>query len=264
MPNYVDDEKELPNLMTPTPPPLSSRLPLWYQLCQTLRAKIISGELKPGDRIDPEVRLAQKHGMSVIPVRQALRALESDGLIVRHRGSGTFVSDAASPLLRTTTSLETLYSRKFTTPSRILDHGETPPPPQIAAWFGDGAKLAFVRRLAYRDNAPWSYGTLYFPAHYAEKITPARLKRYPLYRLMRDLYGLELARSHFEAKAIAADAETAAFLQIEPFSPVLSLKSVTYDRADTVVGAFDMVFRGDPFVFSFDTPHDLPLGTNAP
>lgn len=235
----------------------SSKLPLWYQLSQTLRTQIMKGQLTPGQRIESEVQLAQRHGISVIPVRQALRALEDDGLILRRRGSGTFVSNTIRSPVQATTSLEALYSREFSRPAILLERGEVATPQQFAAHFGDIDRLAFIRRLAYRDDAPWAYGMLYFLTDYAPQLTDARLERYPTYRLLSELYGVELARSHFEAKAIAATGDVAANLGLDPFSPALALSCVTFNRADQAVGAFEMTFPSDPFVFSFDTPHDL-------
>lgn len=234
----------------------STKMPIWYQLSQMLRADILGGRLKPGERIDAEVRLAKQHGISVIPVRQALRALEEEGLIVRHRGSGTYVGAAASSMDERITSFESLYSREFARPAKILDRGTVPPPPRFQAYFHHEPLLAFVTRLAYRDGRPWSYGTLYFLAAFADKLTTDLLTRYPLYRLMREQYGAELVRSHFEAKAVAANAETAARLEIDPFSPALALFSVTFDGNDKAAGAFEMTFPGDPFVFAFNTQHD--------
>lgn len=234
----------------------SSKLPIWYQLSQALRTEILTGKLQPGQRIDAEVRLAKRHGISVLPVRQALRALEEERLIVRRRGSGTYVSETVRPAHHATTSLEALYSREFTRPAKILERGEADTPPQFAHHFPGVERLGFVRRLAYRDDAPWSYGVLYFPPAFIGKMTDAHLVRYPTYRLLRELYGLELARSHFEAKAVAAGGEVAAHLDIDPFSPALALSCVTFDPNDVAVGAFEMTFPSDPFVFSFDTPHE--------
>jgi GntR family transcriptional regulator len=235
----------------------SSKLPKWYQLAQTLRTDIVSGRMKAGERIDAEVRLAEQYGISVIPVRQALRALEQEGLIVRHRGSGTYVSDSPHSYKQAITSLETLYSREFTKPAAILERGIVAMPEQFRAAFAGIDTLAFVRRLAYRAGKPWSYGILYFAPAYAGKLTNRLLERFPTYRLLQELYGLELVRSHFEAKAVAAGNEIAGFLEIDSFSPALSLSCITYDRQDVAVGAFVVTFPGDPFTFSFETSHEL-------
>src|SRR3972149_11837490 len=84
----------------------SRKLPLWYQLSQILRSEILGGQLAPASQIAPEVQLAKRYGVSVITVRQALKSLEADGLISRHRGRGTFVS----PTLRTRKELQLIGS----------------------------------------------------------------------------------------------------------------------------------------------------------
>lgn len=57
-----------------------------------LRAAISSGELRPGDRVHQEA-LAARIGVSLIPVREALRVLEGDGLITYHPRRGYFVTE---------------------------------------------------------------------------------------------------------------------------------------------------------------------------
>jgi len=235
----------------------SSKLPIWYQLAQSFRTRILNGKLAPGQRIESEVRLAKSYGISVLPVRQALRALEEESLIVRRRGSGTFVADQIPSSNPAATSLEALYSREFTRPAQIIEMGAVATPTAFVSYFPDEAQLAFIRRLAFRDDVPWSYGTLYYPLKFATRLTPKRLSRYPTYRLLRELYGLKLTHSHFEARAVAAESETAAQLGVDPFSAALALSCVTFDDTGAAVGAFEMTFRGDPFVFSFETPHEL-------
>jgi DNA-binding GntR family transcriptional regulator len=57
---------------------------------QEVLASILRGELKPGDRInEPDVAL--RLGVSRVPVREALKALESTGLVVSKKHSGVFV-----------------------------------------------------------------------------------------------------------------------------------------------------------------------------
>lgn len=56
-------------------------LPLRDVVFNTLRQAIIKGELKPGERL-MEIQLAQKLGVSRTPVREAIRKLELEGLVL--------------------------------------------------------------------------------------------------------------------------------------------------------------------------------------
>ncbi|MCP8999495.1 GntR family transcriptional regulator [Pseudarthrobacter sp. RMG13] len=50
------------------------------RIAESLRSKILSGSLQPGQRIRQEI-LAEEFGASRLPVRAALSILESDGLV---------------------------------------------------------------------------------------------------------------------------------------------------------------------------------------
>lgn len=65
---------------------------------ERLRASILSGESLPGERLIQEA-LAEKYGLSRIPVREALRALEAEGLVVHGPGSGYTVAKIDAEML---------------------------------------------------------------------------------------------------------------------------------------------------------------------
>lgn len=67
------------------------RLSLREQVYDQLRSAIIHLELKPGERINDKA-LAEQFGVSRTPVREALKKLEDEGLIVTSPGSVTIVS----------------------------------------------------------------------------------------------------------------------------------------------------------------------------
>src|SRR4030095_15178901 len=65
---------------------------LHAQLRDSLRAEILDGRLAPGDQLPSESELTAAQGVSRITVRQALGALQAEGLIVKLHGKGAFVS----------------------------------------------------------------------------------------------------------------------------------------------------------------------------
>ena len=56
-------------------------LPLRDVVFKTLRQAILRGELKPGERL-MEIKLANKLGVSRTPIREAIRKLELEGLVL--------------------------------------------------------------------------------------------------------------------------------------------------------------------------------------
>ncbi len=71
---------------------MNEYLPLRDVVFQTLRQAILRGELKPGERL-MEIHLAQKLGVSRTPVREAIRKLELDGLVLMIPRKGAVVAE---------------------------------------------------------------------------------------------------------------------------------------------------------------------------
>src|SRR5687768_13045774 len=75
--------------------PFSTR-PLYLQVRDLLVARIVAGEWKPGGTLPNEVDLARELSVSPGTVRRALEEMESERLIYRRQGRGTFVADHTS------------------------------------------------------------------------------------------------------------------------------------------------------------------------
>ena len=70
-------------------------LPLRDVVFRTLRQAILRGELKPGERL-MEIRLANQLGVSRTPIREAIRMLELDGLVIMVPRKGAQVANCRS------------------------------------------------------------------------------------------------------------------------------------------------------------------------
>lgn len=73
-----------------------STRPLYLQVKDTLIQRILAGAWKPGAAIPNEIDLSRELGISVGTVRKALDEMESERLISRRQGRGTFVIDQSS------------------------------------------------------------------------------------------------------------------------------------------------------------------------
>ena len=67
----------------------------YQEIANDLRAQIQSGVYKPGEQLALEREMCEHYGVSRITIKKAVDALVSEGLIVKRRGSGTFVKDLA-------------------------------------------------------------------------------------------------------------------------------------------------------------------------
>lgn len=68
---------------------------IYEEIVRQIKGMISEGKLKSGDRLPPERDLAEKFTVSRASVREALRSLESLGLIEIRAGEGTFVKEVS-------------------------------------------------------------------------------------------------------------------------------------------------------------------------
>lgn len=80
-----------------------NRLSLPAQVAAFVRAEILKGKLKPGDRLPTEQDYALQHSVSRAVIREAIAKLSHEGLIVARQGVGVFV---ASPEAANSLTLE--------------------------------------------------------------------------------------------------------------------------------------------------------------
>lgn len=86
----TDREKAVPSEGIP---PRARRVPFGIQIAGHIRERISSGELRPGDELPSEAELAERFGVSQRVVRDALRTLNSEGIIATRQGKRAIVRD---------------------------------------------------------------------------------------------------------------------------------------------------------------------------
>jgi GntR family transcriptional regulator len=75
-------------------------VPIYLQIANQVKHLVASGRLTPGDEIPPIRVLAHQLLVNPNTVARAYLELEREGVVHKRHGSGTYVSDAGSPLAR--------------------------------------------------------------------------------------------------------------------------------------------------------------------
>jgi GntR family transcriptional regulator len=70
----------------------STSIPIYLQIIEEFKRQIVTGELKPGDKIPSQRDLAAQIRVNANTVQRAYREMELMGLVETLRGQGTFVS----------------------------------------------------------------------------------------------------------------------------------------------------------------------------
>ena len=85
---------------------------IYAEIVRQIRSLVADGRLKSGDRLPPERELAERFRVSRTSVREALRALESTGLIEIRAGEGAFVREVSVEALIEPLALVILTQRE--------------------------------------------------------------------------------------------------------------------------------------------------------
>ena len=68
-------------------------IPIWTQIIDTIRQKIVRGDWPPGSKVPAVRELALEAGVNPNTMQRALSEMERDGLLYRERNSGRFVTE---------------------------------------------------------------------------------------------------------------------------------------------------------------------------
>ena len=134
----------------------TSPIPLYCQLADILLAKIRSGEYLPESRIPSENSLAQHYGIGRPTARQATDLLVRKRILIRKRGSGTFVCKEKKEvdLFSLAGTLSSFHKEGISVATRILKKitlksiGNDPENPFA------NKKAYFFSRLSRVENVP--------------------------------------------------------------------------------------------------------------
>ncbi|MEU4211220.1 GntR family transcriptional regulator [Streptomyces sp. NPDC026206] len=233
---------------------LNRKLPLWYQVSQSLRASILGRRPDDPLRLPTEDALAEHYGVSVLTMRQALKELEAEGMISRHRRRGTFIEPSArrgSPV-RLLGSVDAIVAQQSGERTSVLGHGPEPVPAELAEYFPGLDEAVAYRRLRCDEESgePTNWAENLVRPELAGRIDLADLVRWPMTKVLRDAVGVTISRITDTVEARLADPETARLLQVPLLSPILHYTGVTYDDSGRAVDVARIRYRGDRFSFT--------------
>ncbi|RII18842.1 HTH-type transcriptional repressor YvoA [Streptomyces sp. YIM 130001] len=233
---------------------LNRKLPLWYQVSQSLRASILGRPAEAPLRLPTEEQLALHYGVSVLTMRQALKELEDEGLISRHRRRGTFIEPSArrGAPVRLLGSVDAIVAQQSGMHTRILDSGPGPVPPELAEHFPGLDRVATYHRLRRdeKTDEPTNHAHNWVRPDVADRVTLEDLRRWPMTKVLRDVVGVRISRITDTVEARLADPDTARLLEVPLLSPILHYTGITYDEEGRVLDVARIHYRGDRFSFT--------------
>lgn len=225
----------------------NSPVPLYHQLAQSIERAIADGTLAPGDRLENELSLTTRLGLSRPTARQAIQELVKKGLLVRKRGVGTQVVPSKFSRDERLTSLhDDLIQAGRVSTTRLLAYDWVSPDGELdgLGLETDDDRLLRIRRLRLADGHPLALLTNYLPPRL--EIPEADLRARGLYECLRTL-GVNLRIAHQRIGARLLDPEEAELLGETLPAACLTATRVVYDDTGRFVESGRHLYRASEY-----------------
>ena len=228
----------------------SSPVPLYFQVAEQFERAILDGSIAPGERIDNEVALAQKLGLSRPTMRQAIQVLVDKGMLVRKRGVGTQVVHGKIRRSVELTSLFDDLSAAGQKPrTEVIAVGKVAADEDVARelQLSKGADVWSLERLRFVDRQPLAHMHNYLPIDVVD-LEAIDLSETGLYAHLRSSgIVMRVARQRIGARGAAVD--EAKLLGERKGAPLLTMQRTAYDNAGRAVEYGRHAYRPDLYAF---------------
>jgi len=229
-------------------------IPLYYQIENILKERVLSGEYGIGELFPTEVNLCKEFNVSRITIRKALLSLAQDGLIIRRRGKGTTVTNllGREEPTRLTGFLEDIIAIGIKSTVKLLAFDFVKPPKVVM----EGLRLSHdqyplrVEKVRYIGQEPFSHVVNFVPPWITEKIRPEAVQEIPMLQIFeRDLH-MQIAKGLQCIWAVISDTKLSAFLNVRIGAPLMRIERTVYDVRDRPVEYVVTHYRGDRYSYS--------------
>jgi len=222
--------------MTKTPSKPRKDIPLYRIVKDKLLQTIYNGELRIGEQVPSENALALQLGVSRITVRRAYQELESEGVIRRIQGSGTFVANPAGKLfsLQFQDIGKEIISRGLRHDCEVLCHEEKTPAEDIRGLLGlaAGDRVFHLTLIQKGDGLPISYEDRYIVSRFFPDFMGQDFARYSIIDYFTERAILE--RCEHRISAVKAEVPVTKYLEIDDGEPCLFMQRLTWSFGYTV------------------------------
>jgi GntR family transcriptional regulator len=229
----------------------------YYQQLKRILVNDIEGNRHEGEMLPSESEMCRAYSVSRTVVRQALAELEGEGLVLKVKGKGTFVTGRKLNTSFVQHSLgfyDSMQRAGHTVRSTVLALRTEPASVGAAQHveIAPGEDVIRFDRVRSVDDRPVQVVRTVLPARLFPGLAGMDMTDRSLYHVLADSYGVRPASGHRAIDATALSGEDADYLHAPEGQPALRIESVTRDGDGVVFEYYVAVYRGDSFKFEFE------------
>ncbi|HEX7892325.1 MAG TPA: phosphonate metabolism transcriptional regulator PhnF [Ramlibacter sp.] len=244
-----------PDVFRHAAPAQRSGAAVWRRIADTLSSEIRDGRFAEG-RLPAEGELAARFHVARHTLRQAMQALQDEGLLRVERGRGTFVQRSllAYPLSRRTRFSENFRRQGLAPAQHLLSAGIEAADARVAAelQLAAGASVVRIESLSEADGQPLSVMTAWYPADRFAALPQRVQDGASTTEVLRELGVADYLRAHSRVTSRMPGDETARLLRQPPTRPLLCVASVDVDLEGRPIKFGETLFCGDRIELTVD------------
>ncbi len=227
----------------------SNPLPLWAQIVDDLRRRLLGGEFEQHFPTDEE--LTGYYEVSRQTVREAVRHLAAEGLVVRQRGRGSSLTPPTileQPLHSLYSLASTVRARGIEERSEVLAAERRPVTAEVAAQLGvdTTAEVVLIERLRFAGAEPFARDRSWLPASQAGGLLEADLTSGGLYELLASHCSLRITGGWERIRPVIPDPTERRLLRLPPRTAAFSIERLAL-VGDTPIEWRNSLIRGDRY-----------------
>ena len=234
---------------------LDSKVPLYYQLKEHIKQKILDGTFQEGDLIPSERELNDLYELSSTTIRRALNDLVQENYLERKAGKGTFVRirKVKRDLRKVLGFTNNMREMGLTPSTRILSQKVVPANGFARERMGlpKGAKVLRLQRLRLANDVPMMLETRYIRTDLCPDIHKEDLSS-SLWKVFEEKYGLKPNRHHQAMSIAKVTDQAASLLGIAEDSHVFLIRGETYVGENEAIECEESLYRSDKYELSFE------------
>lgn len=232
-----------------TAPARRSGVTVWRQIAQTLAGDIRGRAFAADGRLPSEAELATRFGVNRHTLRQAVQALQDEGLVRVERGRGMFVQHEllAYPLARRTRFSESLRRQGLLPAQQLLTARSEAAGVQVARRLrlAPQARVLKIENLSEANGQPVSLMTAWYPAARFDGLLEMLQEGASTTSLLQRLGVADYVRAESQVTAQMPTEEAARLLRQAGTRPLLCVESLDVDLAGLPIKYGQTLFCGD-------------------
>ena len=232
-----------------------SKIPLYYQLKEDIKQKILRGDLKEGDLLPSEREFSERYDISSTTIRRALNDLVHENFLERKAGKGTFVrmGKVKRDLRKVLGFTQNMTEMGLTPSTKVLNKKVVPANAFARDRLGlkKGTKIVRLNRLRLANDTPMMLETRYIRIDLCPGIQNQELTS-SLWKVFEHIYGYKPYRHSQNLRIAKISGGSASLLGLKDDSLVFLIKGVTYLENGKAIECEESLYRSDKYDLAFE------------